>query len=154
MVRKEEGGEAGDNRTLDLERTPGLRFVCMDRADTQHLTPAEMAERTGLSLDTLRYYERIGLITDVDRGDSGRRRYSAADVGWVDVLRCLRTTGMPIARMQQFAELCRVAGTAAQRLDLLVQHRDDVVDSIAELQRALLVIEGKIAAYRNPAETS
>lgn len=126
----------------------------MDQQHTRHLTPAEMGERTGLSLDTLRYYERIGLITDVDRGDSGHRRYSSDDVGWVDVLRCLRTTGMPIARMQQFAELCRVDGTEAQRLDLLVAHRHDVVDSIAELQEALLVIEGKIAAYQRPAETS
>lgn len=126
----------------------------MDHQHTRHLTPAEMAERTGLSLDTLRYYERIGLLTDVDRGDSGHRRYSSDDVGWVDVLRCLRTTGMPIARMQQFAELCRTDGTEVQRLDLLVEHRHDVVASIAELQEALLVIEGKIAAYQRPAETS
>lgn len=126
----------------------------MDHQHTRHLTPAEMAEHTGLSLDTLRYYERIGLITDVDRGDSGHRRYSSDDVGWVDVLRCLRTTGMPIARMQQFAELCRTHGTEVQRLDLLVEHHHDVVASIAELQEALLVIEGKIAAYQRPAETS
>jgi len=125
-----------------------ITFVSMERETAQHLTPAEMTERTGVSLDTLRYYERIGLITDVDRGISGHRRYSADDVGWVDVLRCLRTTGMPISRMQQFAELCRVTGTEAARLDLLVGHRDDVVDSIAELQRALQVIEGKIAYYR------
>lgn len=126
----------------------------MDHQHTRHLTPAEMAEHTGRSLDTLRYYERIGLITDVDRGDSGHRRYSSDDVGWVDVLRCLRTTGMPIARMQQFAELCRTHGTEVQRLDLLVEHHHDVVASIAELQEALLVIEGKIAAYQRPAETS
>lgn len=125
----------------------------MEREGIGHLTSAEMAERTGVSLDTLRDYERVGLISHVERAVSGHRRYSADDVGWVDVLRCVRTTGMPIARMQQFAELCRMAGTEAQRLDLLVEHRDDVVASIAQLQ-ALQVIEGKIAAYRRPAATS
>ena len=107
----------------------------MKREGNGHLTPAEMAERTCVSLDTLRYHERVELIIDIERGASGHRRYSAGDVGWVDVLRCLRTTGMPIARMQQFAELCRMAGTEARRLDLLVEHRDDVVASIAELQQ-------------------
>ena len=124
----------------------------MEQTQAEHLTPAEMAARTGVSLDTLRYYERIGLITGVARDTGGHRRYSADDVGWVDVLRCLRTTGMPIARMREFAELCRSNGTEDQRLDLLVGHRDEVVAGIAELQRALEVIEGKIAYYRQPAE--
>ena len=96
----------------------------MKREGNGHLTPAEMAERTCVSLDTLRYHERVELIIDIERGASGHRRYSAGDVGWVDVLRCLRTT-----------ELCRMAGTEARRLDLLVEHRDDVVAPIAELQQ-------------------
>jgi MerR family transcriptional regulator, aldehyde-responsive regulator len=59
-------------------------------------TPAAMAERTGVSIDTLRYYEREGLLADVARAGSGHRRYSEDDVLGVEVLRCLRDTGMSI----------------------------------------------------------
>ena len=66
------------------------------------LTPAEMSARTGVSLDTLRYYEREGLIASVARAGSGHRRYDAEDVLWVEVLRCLRETGMTIEQLRHY----------------------------------------------------
>ncbi len=114
------------------------------------LTPAEMSERTGVSLDTLRYYEREQLITGVPRASSGHRRYRAADVGWVDVLRCLRLTGMSIEQMRAFAALGQAGEhTEPERLRQLSEHRALVEQRIEELREALVVIDGKIAVYRD-----
>ena len=114
------------------------------------LTPAEMASRTGTTIDTLRYYEREGLITGIVRGASGHRRYSDVDVGWVEVLRCLRLTGMPIQQMKAFAAL-GAAGThtEAERHAQLLAHRATVVESIRELEAALVVLDKKTAIYED-----
>jgi DNA-binding transcriptional MerR regulator len=98
------------------------------------LSIAEVARRTGLSKDTLRYYEKAHLIEAVGRSTGGQRRYAVADLDWLAFLLRLRTTGMSIADMQRFAELRR-SGTAsvAARLELLTTHRDDVRRHIADL---------------------
>ena len=69
----------------------------MSDSERRWLTSAEMAERTGTTIDTLRYYERERLITGVARAASGHRRYSEADAGWIEVLRCLRLTGIGLS---------------------------------------------------------
>jgi hypothetical protein len=102
-----------------LERTPA-RTVCgvnsMATEDVPTHPPwrpgaglpiAEVVERTGLSRDTLRYYEKAGLIDAVDRSSGGQRRYASADLAWLEFLLRLRATGMSIADMQRFAELRR-----------------------------------------------
>ncbi|MEU4215056.1 MerR family transcriptional regulator [Actinoplanes sp. NPDC026623] len=111
-------------------------------------TPGEVAQRTGLSLDTLRYYERIGLLDGVDRTPGGRRQYSDGDLGWLGILRCLRETGMPIQRMLQFAELCRDDDTITDRIALLEQHDQSVREQIAMLQAQRTHLRGKIDYYR------
>ena len=122
----------------------------METAESDWLTPAEMSERTGVSIDTLRYYEREQLIVGVHRASSGHRRYSAADVGWVDVLRCLRLTGMSIEQMRAFATLGQDGEhTEPERLRQLSEHRAQVERRIDELREALVVIDGKIAVYRH-----
>lgn len=70
-------------------------------------SPGQTAEKTGFSIDTLRYYERIGLLGEIDRTAAGRRRFSEDDIGWLGMLRCLRETGMPIADMLRFSELAQ-----------------------------------------------
>jgi DNA-binding transcriptional MerR regulator len=108
-----------------------------------------MAERTGATIDTLRYYEKERLITNVARAGSGHRRYSEADVGWVDVLRCLRQTGMPIQAMKAFADLGQQGEhTEPERYARLLAHRHVVVAQIAELEHALDVLDRKTEAYR------
>ncbi len=74
---------------------------------TGSLSPSEAAEQSGFSLDPLRYYERIGLLNGISRAPSGPRRFGDDDLEWLGVLRCLRDTGMPIARMRRYAELAR-----------------------------------------------
>src|SRR3989442_12169802 len=67
----------------------------------------QVAQQTGLSIDTLRYYERIGLLEPVGRAQNGHRRYTQHDLAWIDLLMRLRDTGMPRAQMVRFAELRR-----------------------------------------------
>jgi DNA-binding transcriptional MerR regulator len=121
----------------------------MSDADDGWLTPAEMAERTGTTIDTLRYYEKERLITNVARSESGHRRYCEADVGWVEVLRCLRQTGMRIQAMKAFADLGQQGEhTEPERYARLLAHRQLVVAQIAELEHALDVLDRKTAIYR------
>jgi len=112
-------------------------------------TPGQVVEKTGFSLDTLRYYEKIGLLDGVARTSGGKRQYGEDDIGWLEILRCLRDTGMPIARMREFADLTRDEATIAQRIALLEEHDRDVEERIATLQRQRDHIRGKIAYYRS-----
>ncbi|GAA3991969.1 MerR family transcriptional regulator [Allokutzneria multivorans] len=109
---------------------------------------AEAAERTGLSMDTLRYYERIGLIDPPARDSGGRRSYSEDDLGWVGFLSCLRMTGMPIRLMCEYARLRRFGtSSAGPRKQILLEQRTSVRERIAELQMCLSTLDYKIDNY-------
>ncbi|RYF49160.1 MAG: MerR family transcriptional regulator [Comamonadaceae bacterium] len=114
------------------------------------LTIAEVAERTGLTAHTLRYYERAGLIAPVARAAGGQRRYAASDMEWIGFLLRLRETHMPIGQMQVFARL-RSEGntTAAQRRDMLERHLAQVLTAIAAAQQAAQTLQTKIVHYRD-----
>jgi DNA-binding transcriptional MerR regulator len=112
-------------------------------------TPREAVARTGFTLDTLRYYERIGLLDSVERDAGGRRVFTDDDLGWLSVLRCLRDTGMPIARMLRYAELARGGdATFAERAELLEEHDREIEDRIAALRDEQARIREKIEWYR------
>jgi len=117
--------------------------------DRVTLSIAEAAEATGLTTHTLRYYERDGLLLDaVDRASSGHRRYSDDDLGWIRMITRLRSTGMPIREVRQYADLVRAGdGNEAERLELLVAHRDRVRQQLAEVATHLEAIEFKIGLY-------
>jgi DNA-binding transcriptional MerR regulator len=111
-------------------------------------TPGEVAARFGLTLDTLRYYEREGLLTEVERAPSGHRRYRASDVELLDLVRCLRDTDMPISRLRSFAELVREGDhTISERLAILTNHDQALTERIAELCQRQEAIQHKIAYY-------
>ncbi|MFL6112379.1 MAG: MerR family transcriptional regulator [Catenulispora sp.] len=117
---------------------------------TENYSPSQTVEMSGFSLDTLRYYEKIGLIEPVRRAAGGHRRYTDDDLGWLDMLRCLRGTGMPIAQMQSFAELVRTGDeTVAERLTLLEEHDAAVEAEMARLIEQRDKIRAKIAYYRS-----
>jgi DNA-binding transcriptional MerR regulator len=112
-------------------------------------SPGEVAERTGFSLDTLRYYERIGLLHEIDRTPGGQRRFTEHDVLWLLMFRCLRESGMPIAQMLRFAELARGSDeTVAERLALLEAHDQRIEEQIAALRVHQKQIRQKILIYR------
>lgn len=116
--------------------------------DTE-LTIQQVATTTQLSAHTLRYYERIGLLAPIERASSGHRRYSSQDIAWIDFLTRLRTTGMPIREMQQFAQLRRQGDcTVTQRRQLLESHQQNVHQQLDELTQNLKIIQGKIQHYK------
>ena len=114
---------------------------------------SQVAESTGLSTHTLRYYEREGLmLTPVDRASSTHRRYSEADIAWVEFLTKLRRTAMPISEARRYVELVREGDfTNDERLDLLREHRRAVLAEIAEMTTSLAAIDFKIALYEKKA---
>jgi DNA-binding transcriptional MerR regulator len=112
------------------------------------ITIAEAAERSGLSAHTLRYYERIGLIHPVGRGQNGHRRYGRDDIEWLDFLIKLRTTDMPIRQMVEYAELVRAGPqTASRRRAMLEAHRKALRERIAAMEETAAVIDRKIETY-------
>lgn len=109
---------------------------------------AQAAAHTGLSIDTLRYYERIGLVEPPARDAGGRRSYSDADLAWLHFLTRLRTTGMPIRMMREYAQLRhRGDATAARRRQILIEHRAEVRERVVELQGCLEMLDYKITNY-------
>ncbi|MFI5606215.1 MerR family transcriptional regulator [Amycolatopsis sp. NPDC051903] len=109
---------------------------------------AEAARRSGLSIDTLRYYERIKLLEPPARDAAGRRAYSDADLTWLGFLTKLRLTGMPIKSMREYAALRRHGvASAGRRKAILVEQRQSVADRITELQACLDVLDYKIDNY-------
>ena len=118
---------------------------------TQGLSIAEAADLTGLSADTLRYYERDGLmLRPVPRSGSGHRQYAERDVAWIRLITKLRSTGMPIRDVRRYADLVRAGdGNEAERLELLRAHRRTVLARLAEVQDHLGAIDYKIGLYEN-----
>jgi DNA-binding transcriptional MerR regulator len=109
---------------------------------------AQAAERSGLSVDTLRYYERIGLIDPPARDAGGRRSYSDEDPIWLEFLTKLRLTGMPIRMMREYAKLRQDGlATASRRKQILQEQRASVRRQIQQLSECLDVLDYKIANY-------
>lgn len=110
------------------------------------LSIQQVSQQTGLSIDTLRYYERIGLIEPVERASSGHRRYKQRDLEWIHLLIDLRETGMPIAQMVHFSQLRRQgAATATERLHMLEQHQLALEQQMQKLEHHRLALQRKIA---------
>ncbi len=113
------------------------------------LSIQQAATHSNVSVHTLRYYERIGLLPPIARDANGQRRYTERDLGAVNTLLRLRATGMPIQGMKRFAELfAQGEGAIPERLALLEEHQKAVHQRILELQTNLEAIDGKIKIYR------
>ncbi|MFJ5259511.1 MerR family transcriptional regulator [Streptomyces sp. NPDC088387] len=139
----------------EAEEAPSPTDVCSapprrhPRPDGQdHYTISEVVAFTGLSAHTLRWYERIGLMSHIDRSHTGQRRYTNRDLDWLDLVGKLRLTGMPVADMVRYAELVREGETTyGARHELLEATRRDVLERIAELRDTLAVLDRKISFY-------
>jgi DNA-binding transcriptional MerR regulator len=113
-------------------------------------SPGQVSEKTGFSLDTLRYYEKIGLLAPIGRTAGGRRRFTDTDVQWLLLLRCLRETGMPITQMLRFVELTRAGKhTITDRVAVLEEHDQQIDNRIARLRASQQQIQDKIRYYRS-----
>ncbi|MGW4241054.1 MerR family transcriptional regulator [Nocardia sp. NPDC004722] len=116
--------------------------------DRPRYSIGEASDRSGLTRDTLRWYERIGLMDYVGRDHSGQRRFSDRDLTWLAFIGKLRSTGMSVADMVKYAELVRAGEhTYPERLDMFRSTRAHVLAQIEELQSTLVVLDRKIALY-------
>ncbi len=120
----------------------------MDVESSAGYTIREAAAKTGITAHTLRYYERIGLVQPVARARSGHRRYGEADLRWLELLKKLHATDMPIRKMLEYARLARRGeSTIVARRALLDAHRREVEEKLERVRETLAVIDRKIASY-------
>jgi len=111
---------------------------------------AEVSERYGISQDTLRYYERIGLILPVNRGANGIRDYNELDIRRVEFIKCMRSAGLPIEVLIEYVDLVqRGDSTIEARKEILLEQRDLLVSRIAEMQKTLDLLNYKIQVYED-----
>jgi DNA-binding transcriptional MerR regulator len=109
----------------------------------------EFAKHTGLTAHTLRYYERVGLMGDVARGNNGHRVYGPQDAQWVEFLHRLRESGMSIREIQRFCQLCEQGeGSLGPRIELLQRHVDALAAELRAKHDHLARLRERIAVYR------
>ena len=114
------------------------------------MTIAEVSKKTELSADTLRYYERIGIIPEVERTESGIRNYTDYDLGWIEFSKCMRNSGMSIESIIEYIKLYNKGdATLEARKQLLVSQRDAMQEKLNELQATLDKLNKKIENYGN-----
>ena len=112
------------------------------------MTIAEVSKQYGLSADTLRYYERIGLIPPVPRTKGGVRDYGEESCGWIELLKCMRAAGVQIEALIEYVKLFRQGdSTIAARKSILVDQRDQLLARMAEMQASLDLLNKKIDGY-------
>lgn len=112
------------------------------------MTIAEVSEKFGLSQDTLRYYERIGLIPSVSRKKSGVRDFTEEDLKWVEFIKCMRSAGLPIEVLIEYVSLFQQGDkTIKARKELLIGQRDQLADRIEEMKGTLDRLNSKINGY-------
>ncbi|MET8718900.1 MerR family transcriptional regulator [Streptomyces misionensis] len=111
------------------------------------LSPAAAADRTGVSIDTLRYYEREGLIGPIRRSAGGRREYTEDDIFWIGLVTCFREAGLGIADLREFVALLRAEHSARYRVAFLRERRAALEHRVAALHRAMEVLDDKISYY-------
>ena len=111
---------------------------------------AEVSEHTGISSDTLRYYERIGLIWPVNRNASGIRDYNDLDLRRVEFIKCMRSAGLPVDVLIEYVALVqRGDQTIEARKEILVEQRDLLLARMEEMQKTLDILNHKIEVYEN-----
>jgi DNA-binding transcriptional MerR regulator len=111
---------------------------------------AEVSEQYGLSSDTLRYYERIGLIPPVNRNESGIRDYNELDLRRVEFIKCMRSAGLPVEVLIDYVALVQKGDkTIEARKEILIEQRELLLARMAEMQKTLDVLNHKIEVYEN-----
>ncbi|TBL77496.1 MerR family transcriptional regulator [Paenibacillus thalictri] len=112
-------------------------------------TSKQVSEKTGLSIHTLRYYEKIGLINGIERDENGYRLYSESDVAWFHIIKYYREMGMPINEMQQFRiKPEQGSSLTTARRQFMEQYRNKVIDQMKKLEETLVKIDYKIDLFK------
>jgi DNA-binding transcriptional MerR regulator len=111
---------------------------------------AEVSERYGISLDTLRYYERIGLVPPVHRNEGGIRDYNDLDLRRVEFIKCMRSAGLPVEVLIEYVALVQQGDHTIQaRKEILREQRELMALRMSEMQKTLSILDRKIEVYEN-----
>ncbi len=109
---------------------------------------AEVSTQYGISLDTLRYYERIGLIPPVTRNESGIRDYNELDIRRVEFVKCMRSAGLPVEVLIDYIALVQKGDkTIAARKEILTEQRELLIARMEQMQKTLDILNHKIEVY-------
>lgn len=118
------------------------------------MTIKEVSEKFDISQDTLRYYERVGMIPPVTRTASGIRDYQEKDLGWVELAKCMRSAGLPVEAMIEYVKLTQEGdSTIPARLQLLTEQRETLLEQKAKIDATLERLNYKIGRYEIAART-
>lgn len=110
---------------------------------------SEISKRSGLSVHTLRYYEKEGLLTNISRNESGRRIYSESDLIWLTWIQRLKSTGMKLEDIKRFSDLRSMGDSSiSERKNILIEHSIKLKHDMRRLQDELDIVEFKIEAYK------
>ncbi len=114
---------------------------------------SKVSEKYGLSKDTLRYYENVGLIPRVNRNDSGIRDYTEIDCGWIEFIKCMRDAGLSVKTLIEYVRLFQMGEeTVEARKKLLIEQRELLVARMADMQKTLNRLNYKIEKYEKIVE--
>ena len=118
------------------------------------MTISEVSKRYGISQDTLRYYERVGVIPPVRRTEGGLRDYTEEDCGWVELAGCMRGAGLPLPALAEYVRLSREGdGTIPDRRELLIKQKERLAVQLEAIQKTMERLEYKISCYDRAMET-
>lgn len=118
------------------------------------MTIREVSEKYGVTPDTLRYYEKIGMIPPVTRNASGIRDYTTEDLRWVELAKCMRASGLSVEAMVRYVQLFQQGDeTIPDRLSLLLSQRTELLEKREKIDAALEWLERKIDRYEDAVET-
>ncbi|MGL6195854.1 MAG: MerR family transcriptional regulator [Thermoguttaceae bacterium] len=121
-----------------------------DRSTSQlpQYSVKEVSEMTNISIYALRYYDKLGLFPFLQRGENNNRLFSEFDLGWVRIVHCLRCTGLPLADVKHYVDLCLIGDdTIDERAEMVFRQEETLRANIAELQEQLKVLQNKKTYY-------
>ena len=114
------------------------------------MTITEVSKQSDISPDTLRYYERIGLIPTIKRNKNGIREYGETDLKWIEFIKCMRSAGLTIEVLIEYVELFRRGeGTIAARKDILIEQRNQLAAKMEDMKKTIDKLDHKIKIYEN-----
>ena len=118
------------------------------------MTIKEVSEKFNISQDTLRYYERVGMIPPVTRTSGGIRDYQESDLGWVELAICMRSAGLPVEALIEYVKLTQEGDkTIEARLQLLSEQRESLIEQQKKINDTLKRLDYKIGRYEEAVKT-
>lgn len=112
-------------------------------------TIKQVSEKTNLSIHTLRYYDKEGLLPQLQRTQSGIRKFSENDICWINLICCLKNSGMSIDEIKGFMSLClQGTKTSEERKEFLQTHKEKIIEQIKQLECSLEIINYKLDHYK------